>query len=98
MKTKEEKLEDPGDQLFYHYTSQRGLLGIMKEKKIWATNIRYLNDESEFDYGVNKVLEVLESGPPQIREDLSETIRSHLEQGEPLDVFVVSFSLDGETN
>jgi hypothetical protein len=94
MKTKEEKLEDPDDQLFYHYTSQRGLLGIMKEKKIWATNIRYLNDESEFDYGVNKVLEVLESGPPQIRRDLSDTVRGHLKRGDLVSVFVVSFSSD----
>jgi hypothetical protein len=56
MKSEEEKLGDPGDQIFYHYTSQRGLLGIIKEKKIWATNIRYLNDEREFDYGIDEVL------------------------------------------
>jgi len=32
----------------YHYTSQAGLLGIVKEKKIWATHYQYLNDTQEF--------------------------------------------------
>jgi len=36
----------------YHYTSQRGLLGIITEKKIWATNILYMNDSTEFTYSV----------------------------------------------
>jgi len=33
--------------LLYHYTTQQGLLGILKQKCIWATHIRYLNDTSE---------------------------------------------------
>lgn len=31
-----------------HYTTMQGLLGIMTNKSIWATNIGYLNDSSEF--------------------------------------------------
>ena len=36
-------------ELFYHYTTQEGLLGILKNKTkcIWASHIRYLNDLSE---------------------------------------------------
>jgi hypothetical protein len=34
--------------LLYHYTDQKGLLGIIENKCIWATHVRYLNDESEF--------------------------------------------------
>ena len=34
-------------ELLYHYTTQHGLLGILKHKCIWATHIRYLNDTSE---------------------------------------------------
>ncbi len=34
----------------YHYTSQNGLLNIIKHKKMWATHIRYLNDASEWLY------------------------------------------------
>lgn len=32
----------------YHYTSQTGLLGIIKTGKLWMTDILYLNDSSEF--------------------------------------------------
>lgn len=31
----------------YDYTTQHGLLGILRHKCIWATHIRYLNDTSE---------------------------------------------------
>jgi hypothetical protein len=33
--------------LLYHYTDQKGLLGIIENKCIWATHYRYLNDASE---------------------------------------------------
>ena len=33
----------------YHYTSMDAMLGIV-EGCIWATNIRYLNDVSEYDH------------------------------------------------
>jgi hypothetical protein len=32
----------------YHYTNQRGLLGIIQEQRIWATHTQYLNDRREF--------------------------------------------------
>jgi hypothetical protein len=32
----------------YHYTTQKGLLGIVKEREIWATHHQYLNDTQEF--------------------------------------------------
>jgi hypothetical protein len=32
----------------FHYTSQSGLLGILKSNKLWMTDILYLNDSSEF--------------------------------------------------
>ncbi|MFC1924038.1 DUF2971 domain-containing protein [Chloroflexota bacterium] len=38
--------ENPPD-ILYHYTTQDGLLGILKEKALWATKIQYMNDASE---------------------------------------------------
>ena len=32
----------------YHYTSIDGLLGIIRNKNIWASDIQYLNDKEEF--------------------------------------------------
>ena len=35
------------EKFLYHYTSQNGFMGIINSKKIWATNILYLNDTEE---------------------------------------------------
>lgn len=39
----------------YHYTSQKGILGILESNKLWMTNILYLNDSSEFTYTLELV-------------------------------------------
>ncbi|KZL01086.1 MULTISPECIES: DUF2971 domain-containing protein [unclassified Pseudovibrio] len=46
----------------YHYTNSDGLLGIIQNKEIWATNVKFLNDSSELTYGLNilKVIEQME--------------------------------------
>lgn len=36
----------------YHYTTAKGLIGIVTGKKLWATNIFYLNDQTEFRFGM----------------------------------------------
>jgi hypothetical protein len=41
--------------VLYHYTTAEGLLGILAEQTIWATNFRYLNDSTEFLYGLSIV-------------------------------------------
>jgi DUF2971 family protein len=35
-------------EILYHYTSQAGLIGMLKTKTIWASKIHYLNDSKEF--------------------------------------------------
>lgn len=32
----------------WHYTTASGLEGILKSQQLWATNIKYLNDDEEF--------------------------------------------------
>lgn len=46
---RQENADQAEPELLYHYTDQKGLLGILgeKEKCIWATHINYLNDTSE---------------------------------------------------
>lgn len=39
-------------ELLYHYTDQKGLLGILQDQCIWASHIRYMNDASEFKHGL----------------------------------------------
>jgi hypothetical protein len=38
--------------LIYHYTNAKGLLGILKDGKIWATDVFYLNDQTEVQFGI----------------------------------------------
>jgi len=42
----------PPDML-YHYTSSTGLIRIAESKKLWATNILYLNDSRELDHAMD---------------------------------------------
>ena len=39
----------------YHYTSQAGLLGIIKDRQIWASNVLFLNDSMEVKYAIQLV-------------------------------------------
>lgn len=39
----------------YHYTTQTGLLGIIKDRQIWATHTQYLNDRREFLHATDLV-------------------------------------------
>lgn len=51
--------------ILYHYTTQKGLLGIITDKEIWATHTQYLNDVREFRHAidlVNEELSAMKSG------------------------------------
>jgi len=53
MSILEEIIEYPAPSELYHYTSQQGLLGVLSTDSLWATNIHYLNDYTEFDLALN---------------------------------------------
>jgi len=46
-----------GSDLVYHYTTAEGLKGIIENRCIWATNVNFLNDASEYHHGVEIVRE-----------------------------------------
>src|SRR6266478_4268336 len=58
------------DKPLYHYTTQTGLLGIIKSRQIWATHTQYLNDRREFLHAVDLVHE-------EIKRLLDEAIDSY---------------------
>lgn len=37
----------------HHYTGVRGFRGIVESQSIWASHIRYLNDSSEYERGLD---------------------------------------------
>jgi hypothetical protein len=91
----------------YHYTTQSGLLGILKGKEIWATHTQYLNDTRE---GTHALLMVRAEIRSLLRHRSDAASRAVLEEMEldvkagprgvrPVDgnVCVCSFSEDGDS-
>jgi Protein of unknown function (DUF2971) len=65
----------------YHYTTLGGLQSIIANKEIWATNLLYLNDYSEFVYASQLAIEVLRSEDSAfLGNDLRGSIISELER------------------
>lgn len=58
-KSRETTSERTEPELLYHYTTQSGLLGILRDQCIWASHVRYLNDASEFKHGLELVSQSL---------------------------------------
>jgi len=78
----------------YHYTSQRGLLGILRRKAIWATEIRYLNDAEEYRYAFSKLRERLREG--QYDPEFVDAITHAADFLHNYSIFVASFSRQGD--
>lgn len=98
----EDWLNTPIPDRLWHYTSFNGLYGIVETKKIWATDVRFLNDKQEFLHArtiAEKVVEEIEvehkDGLP-VKEILHNFISGTFDYGalspEKLQVFTASFS------
>src|SRR4051812_23669938 len=48
-------------EMLFHYTSPEGLIGIVKERCLWATSAFYLNDSQELLGGIEIARKQLES-------------------------------------
>lgn len=84
----------------YHYTTQAGLLGILTSSSIWASEIRFLNDATEFHTALDAVgaelrgrLDDLDSKKAQERRD---AIFGELTVLEETSVFVLALTERGD--
>jgi len=88
-------MPDPPDVL-YHYTTAAGLLGIVSERRIWATRAQYLNDAKE----VSHAFEVANGLLPELEArntSGSEAFRSYLETSPIMPwVFVTAWTENGD--
>jgi hypothetical protein len=48
------------DEYLFHYTTQPAICGIAKDQCLWATNIRYLNDSTEFVHSFELARNIVE--------------------------------------
>jgi hypothetical protein len=55
------------DKYLYHYTSQAGLLGIIQNRALWATNLLFLNDSME----VNHAIQMIQENTEKLDKELS---------------------------
>jgi hypothetical protein len=83
----------------FHYTTYPGFLGIVQSRKLWATNIHYLNDFDEFKHGLEIARRVVKrklrtaSGSGRALLERLETIGDHYKQA---NIFVSSFTEEGD--
>ena len=86
--------------ILYHYTSQQGLLGILAQKELWASQIHFLNDSMEFwhafEVARNELQRQLEGAHDQVKEKL-ETLLGNLDSTAHVGVCVSSFSEHGDS-
>ena len=77
--------------VLHHYTDAVALLGIVKQREIWATHIRYLNDAREFVHAIDIAKSYVEELHRQRATILLQNLTWVLE-GMPGNTFVISFS------
>lgn len=65
-----------GIRLHGHYTDTEGLLGIIKSKEIWLTNIKFLNDEQEFNHTIDLIRNILKNPKIASNDTRYETVKS----------------------
>jgi hypothetical protein len=81
----------------YHYTTQEGLLGIVRTGELWATNVQYMNDIGEFFLAVEIAVERLRMhrfAPGLSINRLSAILVQQLERVKEAPICAVSFCVD----
>jgi hypothetical protein len=73
------------DGLLYHYTTQAGLLGIIRDREIWMTHTQYLNDSREFLHALQVV-----------REELVDYVRNNRERRDRTNIETLGFPVPPE--
>jgi hypothetical protein len=82
----------------FHYTTADGLVGILSEKKIRATNIRYLNDRSELVFAADQIRDVIDKNMPRwcgAEIIIRDALARFLDLQERTDYYVACFCADG---
>ncbi len=79
----------------FHYTDQTGFLGLLRDKAMWASDLRYLNDSLEYSMGFDRIVAQL-SASSEADAQLRALLANVLQNVTPTRVFgvcVASFSL-----
>lgn len=93
MNVLEHFVREQPDGLLFHYTTAAGIIGILENCQLWATEYRHLNDRQEYRIAAHLLKEQLNtSGLSQtLRHSFGQLIAKTQEQ-----CFVLSFSEAGD--
>jgi len=101
-----ELVSSPIPERLWHYTDLDGFRGIVKSKRIYATNIRYLNDREESKHALALAKSLLmeklppEADAPLVRQLVMGEFDGIFERGalspENLSLFTASFTVNGD--
>lgn len=75
-----------------HYTSQNGLMGILKSKAMYATDAAYLNDSQEVIYAVNVAKKYFQKRRLKEQVEMNDILEKTESLAASLPVYVASFS------
>jgi Protein of unknown function (DUF2971) len=85
--------------VLYHYTTYDGFLSIIRSGELWATNVQYMNDVSEFFHAIYIALDILKKyrfqGGFYLQRYIANAIQ-RLEGMKSVDVCAVSFCENGD--
>ncbi len=51
---------EPLGKIIYHYATLQNFLAIIQTQSLFCTNLNYLNDKKEYNFGVEQVLRVID--------------------------------------
>lgn len=52
--------EELPQEILYHYTSLNGVMGIVKSRSLWATEVRFFNDTAELKHAVDFISSIID--------------------------------------
>jgi hypothetical protein len=84
--------------LAYHYCDSAGLLGILGTHRFWASNAVFLNDPTEGSYALDVARDFLEGRRTAtgVKGKFAAAVLERIDAGSDTDLYVVSFSRDGD--
>lgn len=81
----------------YHYTSLNGLIGILESQSLFSSNIQFLNDRKEFQYGVELILSTISHLKKNKKAfQILENVEKNIDLIYKCERYVTCFSLKGD--
>ena len=93
----EQQYKQEATDLVFHYTNLSGLIGIIENQYLWATNLYFLNDRNEYKHGVNIIKEVMDSIKTLENESILHAISVVLNEISEVDKYVTCFSKEADS-